>query len=118
MDKKIGRPHKEINWDKLDAALQFGARMIDICGICDISENTVVKAIKEKHEVSFSEYRDLKMSTMRARLLQKQFDVAMAGNVTMLIWLGKQHLDQKDKSEIESRVNTIQINIDANDAKA
>lgn len=26
----------------------------------------------------------------------KQYDMAMDGNVTMLVWLGKQHLDQTD----------------------
>src|SRR5574343_1385285 len=105
--KKIGRPDRFINWDKMDAALQFGARLIDIQGILDVSKNTVLRAIKLKHGLSFEDYRNLKMSTMRAKLLQKQFDVAMQGNVTMLIWLGKQHLDQKEKSEVDNKINEI-----------
>ena len=32
-------------------------------------------------------------------LKRKQFDVAMGGNTTMLIWLGKQYLGQADKIE-------------------
>lgn len=35
-------------------------------------------------------------------LKRKQYLVAMDGNVQMLIWLGKQHLDQKDKKEISA----------------
>ena len=27
---------------------------------------------------------------------KRQFEIAMEGNVQMLIWLGKQHLDQSD----------------------
>ena len=31
---------------------------------------------------------------------RKQFEVANNGSVPMLIWLGKQYLDQKDKQEV------------------
>ena len=34
-------------------------------------------------------------------LKKKQFDMAMKGNVPMLIWLGKQYLGQMDKQEVE-----------------
>lgn len=34
-------------------------------------------------------------------LRRKQIDVALAGNPTMLIWLGKQLLGQRDKQDIE-----------------
>ena len=34
----------------------------------------------------------------RRSLRAKQLDIAMKGNVTMLIWLGKQYLDQKEKT--------------------
>ncbi len=32
-------------------------------------------------------------------LQQKQYEVAMSGNPTMLIWLGKQFLKQRDKTD-------------------
>ena len=115
MTKKIGRPEKEINWDKLDAALQFGARMLDCRGLLDVCEDTIAEKIKEKHGVTFSEYRLLRMSTMRTKLLQKQFDVAMSGNVSMLIWLGKQHLEQSDKHEVDNNFSPVIIKIDSDD---
>jgi hypothetical protein len=34
----------------------------------------------------------------KIRLRKKQFDVAMKGNTTMLIWLGKQILSQNDQN--------------------
>jgi hypothetical protein len=43
---------------------------------------------------------DLKM-----RLRKKQLDLALAGDRTMLIWLGKQYLDQTEKQKIESDLN-------------
>jgi hypothetical protein len=39
---------------------------------------------------------------MRINLLKKQYDVAMAGNVSMLIWLGKNILGQSDKVETKT----------------
>jgi len=34
---------------------------------------------------------------LNQRLKRKQIQVAMGGNVSMLIWLGKQYLDQSEK---------------------
>ncbi len=36
---------------------------------------------------------------LKQRLKRKQIQVAMSGNVTMLIWLGKQYLGQAEKVE-------------------
>lgn len=38
-------------------------------------------------------------------LRRKQYAEAMKGNTTMLVWLGKQHLDQKDKHEVAQTVD-------------
>ena len=35
----------------------------------------------------------------RISLRRAQFEKALSGNVVMQIWLGKQHLDQKEKIE-------------------
>ena len=37
----------------------------------------------------------------RIELKQMQWDMAMNGNVQMLIWLGKQYLGQSDKPQIK-----------------
>ncbi len=36
----------------------------------------------------------------KASLRRMQFKGAESGNTTMLVWLGKQYLEQKDKSEL------------------
>jgi len=36
-------------------------------------------------------------ANLKERLKRKQIQVAMQGNVSMLIWLGKQYLEQSDK---------------------
>ncbi len=97
MTKKLGAPEKEFNWKLLDSVLQFGARLIDCSDMLELSDDTIQRRIKKEHDCTFSEYRNRKMSKMRMKLLQKQYDVAMKGNVSMLIWLGKNHLGQSDK---------------------
>lgn len=113
-DKKLvgekdigGRPPTKINWEVMDGILQFGARLTDCVELVGVSDVTIQKKIKEKFNMTFTEYRDLKMSKMRIKLLQKQYDSAMSGNVAMLIFLGKQYLGQSDKQEIinDSRVS-------------
>ena len=41
-------------------------------------------------------------------LRKKQFDVAMQGNVQMLIWLGKQYLEQSDTQDQLQNVKPIE----------
>ena len=41
-------------------------------------------------------------------LRRKQFDVAMQGNVQMLIWLGKQYLEQSDTQDQLQNVRPIE----------
>jgi AraC-like DNA-binding protein len=109
MANKVGRPEKEFDWKLIDSILQFGARLIDCCEMLEVSEDTVQRKIKSEFDCTFSEYRERKMSKMRMKLLQKQFDVAMSGNVALLIWLGKQHLGQVDKQEAELKSGEIKI---------
>lgn len=99
----MGRPKKVIDWDHLDNLLTLGAGLIDCSELLKMSDDTIQKNIKEKHNCTFTEYREKKLANMRVKLLKKQFDVAMNGNVTMLIWLGKQRLGQSEKTETTNR---------------
>jgi AraC-like DNA-binding protein len=117
MANKVGRPEKEFDWKLIDSILQFGARLIDCCEMLEVSDDTIQRRIKDEFGCTFSEYRERKMSKMRMKLLQKQFDVAMSGNVALLIWLGKQHLGQSDKAENTIDISKIQINIDQKDSE-
>lgn len=96
-DKKVGRPKVEINWELMDGILQFGARLIDCREMLGVSDDTIQNNIRQKFGMTFSEYRDQKMSKIRIKLLQKQFESAMAGNTALLIFLGKQYLGQTEK---------------------
>jgi hypothetical protein len=116
MTNKAGRPIKEVNWTALDAALQYGGTLIDCAEILGMSEDSIQNKIKAEHNCTFSEYRHKKMGRMRMKLLQKQYEVAMKGNVALLIWLGKQHLGQTENAE--SKSNSGQIHITLSNAES
>lgn len=53
--------------------------------------------------MSFAEYSDQKRAKGKLSLRRKQFQLALSGDRTMLIWLGKQYLGQVDKSELTGK---------------
>lgn len=108
---KMGRPVREIDWNMLNALLPLNASLDYCCEKLleregkEITHKAIVamravieRRIRDKHECTFVEYRTKKMETIKLKLLQKQLDVAFQGNVTMLIWLGKIMLQQRDTS--------------------
>lgn len=100
--RPVGRPEVEFKWDVLDRLLQLGAFLIDCSEIMGICEDVIQKRIKRKFKCTFTEYRYKKMSTMRITLRQKQYDMATKeGNTTMLVWLGKQVLEQKEPGQTQ-----------------
>jgi hypothetical protein len=90
---------KEVDMVKLDRLAQLPIRAEDIAYVLEVSTDTLSRRIKETHGTTFAEYLEQKRATIRYSLMAKQFDLALKGNVTLLIWLGKQYLDQKDKLE-------------------
>lgn len=49
----------------------------------------------------FEKHYELGKQELRVKLRQKQIDLALAGNPTMLIWLGKQVLKQTDNGPLQ-----------------
>ncbi len=70
-----------------------------ICEVLKISRTTLQRRIREVHDSTFESYKKQKHEGMKMRLAGKQFESAMKGNTTMMVWLGKQWLGQTDKQE-------------------
>ena len=100
-----GRPRAEDSIDmeqvKLFGRFRATAQtMADHLGLC---VRTIERLMADK-ECKFSRCYNKGFSTMKMSLSEAQVNSALNGNSALLIWLGKQHLDQKDKQEIESKV--------------
>lgn len=87
----MARPMKYVDEETIEKLAQMHCTYEEIAEFVGVSTKTLqrnyVHIIKKGREVG-------KISLRKA-----QFDKALSGNVPMMIWLGKQHLDQKDKLE-------------------
>ena len=93
---KGGRPQKEIDFNVVDNLCARFCTGEEVAAILNIDYDTLNTKIKQKTGYGFSDYFKRKSPLGRASLRRKQFEIAMTGNTTMLIWLGKQHLGQKE----------------------
>jgi hypothetical protein len=103
-----GRPAAAIDWRTVDALLQAGCSGVQVSSRLGIHPNTLYERCSQEHNCDFSEYSRLKREHGETLLLQKQFDAAMKGDRTMLIWLGKQRLGQKERSANETEA-TVKV---------
>lgn len=88
----MGRKPIDINPEQVTRLAAIGCTNEEIASVVGCSHDTLVRRFKEV----LAEGR----LQGKASLRRKQFELALAGNTTMLIWLGKQVLGQSDKQEI------------------
>lgn len=118
MKKKTGRKQIEIDQKEFEKLCGLFCTLEEIAGWFDCSADTIERWCKRTYNERFAEIIKSKAGRTKASLRRKQIELALTGDKVMLIWLGKQHLDQRDKHDTEIKTEAIQINIDATDAKA
>lgn len=98
---KSGRPKKEIDFDLVEKLCQIQCTGEEIASVLSINYDTLNNRVKEIHKVNFSDYIKRFASTGKASLRRMQWKSAEKGNTSMLIWLGKQYLDQREPERNE-----------------
>jgi hypothetical protein len=119
---KMGRPKLLENDEKTKKQFEvlMGIPFVTSKIIADffgVENSTFIRWIKQNYDLTFADLKAQKQEGLKLKLAGKQFEVAMSGNVTMLLWLGKQYLGQKDNHEIDLSGKEIKIIIDNDDAK-
>ncbi len=89
----MARPKLEINEEQLLKLAAINCSLAEMAAVLDCSVDTLDRR--------FAEVIRKGRESGKMSLKRKQYETAMSGNVTMLIWLGKIMLDQKDTSRIE-----------------
>lgn len=107
---KGGRPRKEVDWHQVDTMCEFHCTGEEQAAILGMHYDTLDARCREQHGVGFSEYFKQKSAGGKMSLRRKQFTAAMDGNTTMLVWLGKNWLGQKDTADLDVK-ELPQINI-------
>ena len=84
---KRGRPRKTLDASRVTELASKGYSVTEIAAICGVSDDT----LRRNFAAEITRGRILGESELRA----KQFEVAMSGDVRMLIYLGRILLKQK-----------------------
>ena len=101
----MARPKKyNIDTEQVEKLASFGCTNIEIGSFFGCSPDLLEK--------SYSEFLTKGRDKGKIRLRLLQWKAAEAGSHTMLIWLGKQILNQSDKQEFELIKPISEINFD------
>jgi hypothetical protein len=103
-----GRPPTPIDLDVVRRAAGIGCTVDEIAAVLGVPRRTLYDRMEQDLEIrcALDEGRDQGRATLR----RLQWQQAHAGNATMLIWLGKQLLGQRDKHEVEQTgMPTLQL---------
>jgi len=93
---KGGRPKVKIDYEMLDKLCAIHCTGEEIASILDVDYEALNRRLIEQKKMGFKDYYKKKSATGKMSLRRKQIETALEGNVTMLIWMGKQHLEQTD----------------------
>lgn len=96
----MARPRKKIDKEQFEKLCGLQCTIEEFCCYFDCDDKTLNSWCKQTYKCSFSEIFKIKRGTGKISLRRKQFEVAMSGNPTMLIWLGRNHLNQTDKIDV------------------
>jgi predicted transcriptional regulator len=101
--KKMGRPTKRIDLKQLEALAALQCTNDEIASGLGIARSTLQERLKSKtFRTAIEKGRELGRRSLR----RMQYEAAKKGNVTMMIWLGKQWLAQRDKIEQDVTTTT------------
>lgn len=94
-----GRPKKVIDYDMVTELAKIQCTQLEIASVLKIA----VRTLQNDDEFMRIYKKGIEEGKMSLRRLQ--WKKANEGNTTMLVWLGKQYLGQKDKIETDDLSN-------------
>ena len=91
-----GRPQIPIDWEKVDMFLEAGCNGLEIAANFNMHHNNFYDRVALEKGIGFIEYKHQKLAKGNSLLRAVQYKIAAKGDKAMLIWLGKQRLEQRD----------------------
>lgn len=91
------RPKKYISQSQFESLCGLNCTESEICAVLGVTDKTLTAWCRRTYKMGFSEVYKTFRGKGNASLRRLQFKEAERGNVTMLIWLGKQWLGQTEK---------------------
>jgi hypothetical protein len=102
----MGRPKAKIDWIKAGEMLAAGCDGVQLAAYFAIHPDVLYRRCEEDLKIGFTEFLRTKRSKGDAQLLTTQFELALKEkDRTMLVWLGKQRLGQREKQDTDLTSN-------------
>lgn len=108
---KIRSPrNKPIDWKKVENLIVHGCSGVQIAATLGMHPETLYDRCLKENKRHYSEYSHEFWEKGNAQLHAKQFQMAMKGDKTLMVWLGKNRLKQSDKIEstVDAKVEVSQ----------
>ena len=105
----------KINKEQFENLCNLWCTLIEISEFFGVSEDTLESWCKDTYGETFSDVYKRKNSKGKIALRRWQMKSAEKGNVTMQIWLGKQHLNQREHLLDNSEGENPHLNINVID---
>lgn len=99
----VGRPAYDFDLDDVEDLASLGFTFAEMAGFFGVDVTTIEKHNAENPE--FSGALKKGQSKMVKSLRRRQLERAEEGSDTMLIWLGKQVLGQRDARHLDANLN-------------
>ena len=93
---------KPIDWAKFELYLKAGATQTKIAKSFGIDPETLSYRVKDHYGMSYTDYSTSLHSTGELLIEATQFQKALAGNIQMLLWLGKIRCGQREPEMVSS----------------
>lgn len=92
----MARPLKEINWDIVEKRMEAGNKGKSIAEAFHVDLDTFYRRFKQHYGFRFGDYAVHFYECGDDNLAYTQYMKALSGNTTMLTWLGKVRLGQRE----------------------
>lgn len=99
--KGPSKPMGDDDYERLVAMIRIQCTQEEICGVFGMSIDTLNRRISERGDENFAGLYKKHSGEGKASLRRQQWAAAQNGNPTMLVWLGKQMLGQRDKQAVQ-----------------
>jgi hypothetical protein len=100
--KKLGRPALPIDWKLLDNLFLAGCSLSECSTHFNLTSERLGERILEHYGIYSNEYSAILCEKGHSLLRDAQMKKALKGDNTMLVWLGKNKLKQRDAPEDQS----------------
>jgi hypothetical protein len=107
-----GRKQVVIDTEQVEKLAQLGATQVEMARFLDVAHSTLEYKLQQPE---FRQAYERGLGNLHMSLKRKQVEMALAGDRTMLIWLGKNYLGQRDNldSKLTGSGPNGEIEVDA-----